>query len=70
MLESAGSFKFRFAADLLIAPKKHADQPAASSCSGLVPSPFAPGEVSLMSKRPSELFEKPSRPPVVIVDPL
>jgi hypothetical protein len=44
-----------------IAPRKQADQPAANSCSGLVPLPGLPGDESLMSKRPSELRDAPSR---------
>jgi hypothetical protein len=48
-----------------IAPMKQDDQPAAKSCSGLVPLPGLPGDKSLMSKRPSELRDAPSRPPVV-----
>jgi hypothetical protein len=38
-----------------IADSKHADQPAAKSCSGLVPVPELPGRDSLTSRRPSEL---------------
>ena len=38
-----------------IADSKHADQPAAKSCSGLVPVPGVPGRDSLTSRRPSEL---------------
>lgn len=52
-------------AAIAIAPSKQADQPAAKSCSGLVPSPGPPGVESLMSSLPSELREEPSRPPVV-----
>ena len=48
-----------------IAESKHADQPAAKSCSGLVPVPGLPGRDSLTSRRPSELREVPERPPVV-----
>jgi hypothetical protein len=44
---------------------KQADQPAANSYSGFVPLPGLPGDESLMSKRPSELRDAPSRPPVV-----
>src|SRR6202049_4610593 len=44
---------------------KHADQPAAKSCSGLVPVPGLPGRDSLTSRRPSELRDMPLRPPVV-----
>ena len=51
-------------------PMKQADQPAASSCSGLVPVPAEPGGESLMSRRPSELRDSPSRPPVVWVLPV
>src|SRR5688572_28895949 len=46
---------------------KQADQPAANSCSGLVPLPAVPGDDNLMSRSPSELREAPSRPPVVCV---
>ncbi|KWK76968.1 hypothetical protein WM16_11575 [Burkholderia ubonensis] len=42
---------------------KHADQPAANSCSGLVPLPALPGDESWRSRRPSELRTAPSRPP-------
>src|SRR5262249_57665508 len=48
-----------------MALRKQADQPAANSCSGLVPPPEVPGDESLTSSRPSELREAPSRPPVV-----
>src|SRR5476649_854658 len=48
-----------------IAESKHADQPAAKSCSGLVPVSGLPGRESLTSRRPSELCEIPERPPVV-----
>ena len=48
-----------------IADSKHADQPAAKSCSGLVPVPGLPGRDSLTSRRPSELRDMPVRPPVV-----
>src|SRR5579862_1054898 len=48
-----------------IADSKHADQPAAKSCSGLVPVPGLPGRDSLTSRRPSELRDRPVRPPVV-----
>src|SRR5258705_11043891 len=48
-----------------IADSKHADQPAAKSCSGLVPVPGLPGRDSLTSSRPSELRDIPVRPPVV-----
>ena len=45
---------------------KQAGQPAAKSCSGLVPVRGEPGGDSLMSSRPWELRETPfSRPPVV-----
>src|SRR5690348_17864884 len=46
-----------------IADSKHADQPAAKSCSGLVPVPGLPGRDSLTSRRPSELRDMPARPP-------
>src|SRR3954447_4937476 len=48
-----------------VADSKHADQPAAKSCSQLVPVPGLPGRDSLTSRRPSELRDAPSRPPVV-----
>src|SRR5260370_18088843 len=48
-----------------IADSKHADQPAAKSCSGLVPVPGLPGRDRLTSRWPSELREVPARPPVV-----
>src|ERR1700722_6796289 len=48
-----------------IADSKHADQPAAKSCSGLVPAPGLPGRDRLTSRRPSELRDIPERPPVV-----
>src|SRR5258706_571216 len=48
-----------------IADSKHADQPAAIRCSGLVPVPGLPGRDSLTSRRPSELRDMPARPPVV-----
>src|SRR6476469_9712109 len=48
-----------------IADSKHADQPAAKSCSGLVPVPGLPGRDSPTSRRPSELRDMPARPPVV-----
>jgi hypothetical protein len=43
----------------LMALTKQADQPAANSCSGLVPMRTEPGVESLMSRRPSELRETP-----------
>src|SRR4030088_3450085 len=46
---------------------KQADQPAANICSGFVPTRVDPGAESLTSKRPSELRDAPSRPPVVWV---
>src|SRR5580700_6396987 len=48
-----------------IADSKHADQPAAKSCSGLVPVPGLPGRDSVTSRRPSELRDMPARPPVL-----
>src|SRR5437899_3793934 len=63
---SAGSETFFLPATSLIAERKHADQPAANSCSGLAPAPGPPGDESLTSSRPSSLWEAPpSRPPVV-----
>src|SRR5258708_37687293 len=68
MLTSAGSAIFLLRAASAIALAKHADQPAANSCSGLVPMRAEPGVESLMSSRPSELREAPfSRPPMVSV---
>src|SRR3954471_14848285 len=65
---SAGTMTFILRAAMPIAPSKQADQPAANSCSGLVPLPVVPGADSLMSRCPSELRETPrSRPPVVCV---
>jgi hypothetical protein len=59
---------FILAATILIDETKQADQPAAKSCSGLVPVPEASGVESLTSSRPSELRDNPlSRPPVVWV---
>jgi hypothetical protein len=46
-------------------PRQQADQPAAKSCSGLVPAPVDPGGSSLTPNRLSELRDTPSRPPVV-----
>src|SRR5262245_50627611 len=65
MARSAGRETFLRAAANPIALMKQADQPAANSCSGLVPPPAVPGDDSLTSRRPSELREAPSRPPVV-----
>src|SRR6266403_793298 len=66
MATSAGSETFFLPATSLIAERKHADQPAANSCSGLAPAPGPPGDESLTSSRPSSLWEAPpSRPPVV-----
>src|ERR1700680_2131847 len=68
MLNSLGSAIFLLRAANAIALSKQADQPAANSCSGLVPMRAEPGAESLMSRRPSELREAPfSRPPVVLV---
>src|SRR5688572_175039 len=67
MVASAGSRSFCLPATSLIELRKHADQPAANSCSGLVPLPGVPGDESLMDRRPSSLWEAPSRPPVVWV---
>jgi len=64
----AGQFRDRSGSDqgnhdVDVAPKQ-AGQPAANSCSGLVPLPAVPGVESLMSRRPSELRDAPpSRPP-------
>src|SRR5450755_1196728 len=68
MLTSAGSAIFLLRAASAIAFPKEADQPAANSCSGLVPMRAEPGVESLMSSRPSELRDAPfSRSPVVLV---
>src|SRR5258708_3632663 len=68
MATSAGKVIFLLRAASAIALSKQADQPAANSCSGLVPMRAEPGVESLMSRRPSELREAPfSRPPVVWV---
>src|SRR5713101_7462765 len=67
MARSAGSVIFILRAASPIAPSKQADQPAAKSCSGLVPLLAVPGDESLTSRRPSELRDAPSRPPVVWV---
>src|SRR5476649_1306268 len=59
---------FRSRATSPIALSKQADQPAANSCSGLVPMRVAPGSESWTSRWPSELRDAPfSRPPVVWV---
>jgi len=50
---------------ILTAPRKQADQPAAKSCSGLVPAPVDPGGNNLAPNRLSELRDTPPRPPVV-----
>src|SRR5262249_5552717 len=60
-----GSEIFLCAAASAMALMKQADQPAANSCSGLVPVPGVPGVESFTSSRPSEVREAPSRPPVV-----
>src|SRR5262249_16305060 len=65
MARSAGRATFLRLAASPIALMKQADQPAANSCSGLVPPPAVPGDDSLTSRRPSELRDAPSRPPVV-----
>src|SRR6267142_5460986 len=66
MDRSGGRAIFILRAASPIAPSKQADQPAANSCSGLVPAPALTGTECLMSRRPSELRDAPpSRPPVV-----
>src|SRR5580698_9577871 len=65
MAGSAGSATYILPATILRADRKQADQPAANNCSGLVPAPGVPGVDSLMSRRPSEVWDAPSRPPVV-----
>src|ERR1700722_9099148 len=68
MTTSAGEVIFLLRATSPIALSKHADQPAANNCSGLVPMRSEPGIDSLTSSRPSELRDWPfSRPPVVWV---
>src|SRR5580698_10095277 len=63
---SAGRVIFILRAATPIAPSKHADQPAANNCSGLVPEPVVPGVECLISRRPSSLLEVPPfRPPEV-----
>jgi len=61
---------FSVPAALPMAPMKQADQPAANSCSGLVPVPLPPGGDSWMSRWPSLLRDAPRRPPVVWVLPV
>src|SRR5215813_488364 len=67
MARSGGRATFCWLAARAIALMKQADQPAANSCSGLVPLPALPGDDSLTSRRPSLVREAPSRPPVVCV---
>src|SRR5260221_12904556 len=68
MVTPARNAIFLLRAASAIALSKQADQPAANSCSGLVPMRADPGVESLTSRRPSELREAPfSRPPVVSV---
>src|SRR5215471_335410 len=67
MARSGGRATFCWLAARAIALMKQADQPAANSCSGLVPLPTLPGDDSLTSRRPSLVREAPSRPPVVCV---
>src|SRR5258708_36451833 len=68
MVTSAGSAIFLLRAASATALSKQADQPAANSCSGLVPMRAEPGVESLTSRTPSELRETPLlRPPVVWV---
>src|SRR5262245_8783618 len=67
MARSGGRATFCWLAANAIALMKQADQPAANSCSGLVPLPGPPGDDSLTSRRPSLVREAPSRPPVVCV---
>src|SRR5262245_56170465 len=67
MARSAGSAVFLLPATSSSALRKQADQPAANSCSGLVPVVALPGVESFSSRRPSELRDAPSRPPVVCV---
>jgi hypothetical protein len=66
----AGSAIFILVAASPIGPMKQADQPAANICSGFVPVPDEPGIDRLTSRRPSELRDAPSRPPVVCVFPV
>src|SRR6185295_2598872 len=67
MARSAGRATFLLLAASPTALMKQADQPAANSCSGLVPLPLVPGVDSFTSRRPSEVRDAPSRPPVVWV---
>src|SRR5262245_20060178 len=67
MARSADNETFFWLAARPIALMKQADQPAANNCSGLVPLPDVPGVESLTSRRPSEVRDAPSRPPVVWV---
>ena len=59
MAMSAGNLTFALPASILIELRKQADQPAANSCSGLVPLP-EPGGDSLISNeaglRPGEMY--------------
>ena len=52
MATSAGSVTFVLPATAFIADRKQADQPAAKSCSGLVPAPGPPGDDNLTSSAP------------------
>src|SRR5882762_3728334 len=63
MATSDGSLTFILLATIPIALMKQADQPAANSCSGLVPVPGTPGAENLTSRRPSSLWETPPRRP-------
>src|SRR5262245_51607123 len=67
MARSAGRATFRLPATSSTALRKQADQPAANNCSGFVPVVALPGVESFTSRRPSELRDAPSRPPVVCV---
>src|ERR1700737_1438427 len=67
MARSGGRATFCWPAARASALIKQADQPAANSCSGLVPPPAVPGVDSFTSRRPSLVREAPSRPPVVWV---
>src|SRR5262249_11945646 len=49
-----------------IAPPTQADEPAANSCSGLVPGPFEPGGDRVRLILPSGLVALPSRPAVAL----
>src|SRR5580658_7337945 len=59
MATSAGRAILFLRASSFIALRKHADQPAANNCSGLLPLPGLPGAESLTSRLPSEVRDAP-----------